>query len=518
MSRVGLRRVFAGGVGLGLTLAGWLAWGWGGRFATRAADDLGLLLFAIFATVCCMAAALRSPDDRQGTRRTWAALGAGLAAWSAGEVIWCYDELWQRLPQTPFPSAADGGYLLFPAGAAAALLLFPAGRIEQSRLRLFLDGLIITGSLFTLSWATVLGSVYRAGASSHFALSVALAYPLADLVLMTMTVMILAQAVTDQRLTLGLLTAGIVLMSAADSAFAYLTATNPYQTGNLIDLGWVAAFLLFGLAALSSSPVTSSDQRLPELPTRTRLWLPYLPLLLACVIGTSHLWPTLRSGPVPTVSLLLVIVVLGRQFLTVADNQRLLATVAHQAFHDPLTGLANRALFTDRLERAVQLQRRDLRPLAVMVLDLDGFKLINDQYGHHAGDELLVRVAERLIGSLRASDTVARLGGDEFAILIEHDPDAALQAAHRALDAFTPVFVVDGHPHTVRASIGLASAPAHSVSITADSLMRDADLAMYAAKRHQPGSLRIHPTDGPHTEFRQVGAPLTPRRSALHDR
>ena len=182
--------------------------------------------------------------------------------------------------------------------------------------------------------------------------------------------------------------------------------------------------------------------------------------------------------------------VLVRQFLTLADNRRLLTTVAaredelvHQAFHDPLTGLANRALFSDRLQHAVQLQRRDLRPLAVLCLDLDDFKLVNDTLGHPAGDQLLLRVAERLRGCLRGSDTVARLGGDEFAVMIEEGADEPLAVANRVVEAFTEPFRIDGHSLAVRASIGLASASADTAEVSAGDLLKQADVAMYAAKR-----------------------------------
>jgi diguanylate cyclase (GGDEF)-like protein len=328
-----------------------------------------------------------------------------------------------------------------------------------------------------------------------------------------MTVMLLARADAVQRLSLALLSAGIVLMSFSDSVFAYLTATDPYQTGNLIDLGWVVAFILFGLAALSSTPEPAANSLTAPIPARTRLWLPYLPLVLAAAVGAGQALPLLRSGPGPAVTLLLVIVVLARQFLTVADNQRLLQAVAHQAFHDPLTGLANRALFTDRLERAVHLQRRDLRPLAVVFVDLNGFKQVNDRLGHAAGDELLVRVAERLTGCLRSSDTIARVGGDEFAILIEDDTDAAILATHRILDAFTPPFLVETHPLSVRASIGLATAPGHAADVCADTLLKHADQAMYAAKRSPNGGIHLsalhsRPDPGEPQDFLRLGPGL----------
>lgn len=471
--------------------AAWLVGVWGGGFATRVVDDIALLVFAVFASVCCLIAARRS-GGRQ--RATWVVLAVGLGAWSVGEGVWCYYELWKGVPQTPFPSVGDAGFLIFPVAAAVALVLFPGGRGGQSRTRL-LDGIIVAGSMFVVSWVTVLGSVYRAGAVSHVALVVSLAYPVGDLVLVTMTVLVFTRAHTAQRLTLALLTAGIALMALSDSIFAYMTATSTYRTGSLIDVGWLTAFVLFGLAAMSSTTEPVRDQRAVYTP-RTRLWLPYVPLVVAGAVGVGRGLPGLGSGPVPGVALVVVIVVLLRQFVTVAENRRLLVTVAHQAFHDPLTGLANRALFTDRVDHALRRQGRDLRPLTVFCIDLDDFKLVNDSLGHAAGDDVLVRVAERLTSCLRDGDTVARLGGDEFAVLVDEGGAARPPlVADRIVEAFARPFMIDGHSVSVRPSIGLARASAHIAEESSESLLKHADLAMYAAKRAGAGGARWYRPD-----------------------
>jgi GGDEF domain-containing protein len=168
--------------------------------------------------------------------------------------------------------------------------------------------------------------------------------------------------------------------------------------------------------------------------SRVRLWVPYLPLMLACGVGLAEALPELSSLPLAAAGLLIVGAVLARQVLVLAENRRLLTDVVRLAFRDQLTGLANRALFIDRLEQAVERQRREHKPLAVLCLDLDNFKTVNDELGHPAGDELLVRVAGRLSECLRRSDTVARLGGDEFAILIKGSIQDALVALDRILD------------------------------------------------------------------------------------
>lgn len=166
----------------------------------------------------------------------------------------------------------------------------------------------------------------------------------------------------------------------------------------------------------------------------------------------------------------------------VTDRKTLQDELAHQAFHDSLTGLLNRAVFRDRVDHALSRAARLGQQPAVLLLDLDGFKTVNDGLGHDAGDELLVAVGHRLQASGRSSDTVARIGGDEFAILLEDDADdaGAKAVAERVLAVLMTPFQVRGREVFVRASIGIATAVAGA---TTDELLRNADAAMYAAKR-----------------------------------
>ncbi|MCZ2821964.1 bifunctional diguanylate cyclase/phosphodiesterase [Modestobacter sp. VKM Ac-2977] len=156
--------------------------------------------------------------------------------------------------------------------------------------------------------------------------------------------------------------------------------------------------------------------------------------------------------------------------------------LAHQAFYDGLTGLANRSLFLDHAEQALRRAGRTGSPPIVLCLDLDGFKDVNDSLGHLAGDDLLRTVAERLQGVVRAADTVARLGGDEFAVLIDDSRGglpAAASLAERLLQVLGEPVLLHGHRVTVAASIGIVAAEPEATPL---SLFRDADIAMYRAK------------------------------------
>jgi diguanylate cyclase (GGDEF)-like protein/PAS domain S-box-containing protein len=166
----------------------------------------------------------------------------------------------------------------------------------------------------------------------------------------------------------------------------------------------------------------------------------------------------------------------------ITDRKRAEDELMHQAFHDSLTGLANRALFRDRVEHALSRRARSALDPAVIYLDLDGFKNINDGLGHDAGDHLLREVARRLQVVVRSGDTVARLGGDEFAILVEESSHVQIEAeaiAERALQALTVPVHIDGHDVTISASLGIARGDAEA---TGSSLLRDADVAMYQTK------------------------------------
>ncbi len=170
----------------------------------------------------------------------------------------------------------------------------------------------------------------------------------------------------------------------------------------------------------------------------------------------------------------------------VSDRKRFEEQLRHQAFHDPLTGLANRALFRDRVDHALKLAKRQQHCITVLFLDLDDFKKVNDSFGHAEGDRLLVATAERFRSCARAGDTVARLGGDEFAILLE---DVVSQREQEILverlgAAMAQPFMLGGNEVFVTVSVGIASA---SAGDNVSDVLRNADVAMYSAKRRGKG-------------------------------
>jgi diguanylate cyclase (GGDEF)-like protein/PAS domain S-box-containing protein len=173
------------------------------------------------------------------------------------------------------------------------------------------------------------------------------------------------------------------------------------------------------------------------------------------------------------------------------DQVALECQLRHQAFHDPLTGLANRALLTERAEQALVRSVRSGAIVSVVLVDLDGFKAVNDSLGHQVGDIVLCEVARRLESLVRPEDTVARLGGDEFVVLVDSvgGMGEAKRLAERVCDVLRPRFTLPGWDYAVTASVGVAIGTAADVDV--HDLLRDADTAMYVAKTSGKDSVRL---------------------------
>ncbi len=471
-------------------LALWLWQRWGAAHTAEAVGDIGSVAGALFAAGCAAWAA-RSAQGR--LQRGWLAMAAGLLARSAGHLIWDGYELF-GFGDASNLAWAGAFYLFSTAATGVAVVLLSSGHSGRWRMRLMLDSALVAGAVFLVSWVALINRVDRLAGNAQFAAAVSLAYPIADVVIITIA---WTSAVVAYRPSMGLLVAGLVTVAASDGVFAAMTASLTTNTDGWANLGWLAGCGVLSLAAMRSVGESPGPQAGPLRPARTRLWLPYMPLLAAAVAALMVTLPSLHSVPLAITVVVLAMIVVTRMFVELADNKRLLSDVGRLAFTDQLTGVANRVLFLERVGDAVMRQRRESISLTLLCLDLDDFKSVNDQLGHPAGDELLIRVAERLSVSVRTTDTIARLGGDEFAILIEGPIEDTVAVADRILAVFATPFTVDGVTLEVRPSVGLTLATSEMSQTTVDNLLRQADLAMYAAKRDGGGCLRSFVPDLP---------------------
>jgi diguanylate cyclase (GGDEF)-like protein len=473
-----------GGIGIALTLL--LSFRWGGDQAVRSADNVILLALSIFATVCAVSAA-RCAHARG--RRAWAMMAVALAVWTVGDVIWTFDAI--ILQRNQFPSFSDYCFFAFTLLAAVAVALFPTGPARESRVRLILDGATVALCLFLLLWLLVLREVYDTYRADSAVSVLALVFPAGDLVVLSTVVLVLGRSEARHRRVLWLLTAAIALVTVTHCVYIVLVVSGRFETGNLIDLGWAVSLMVFAAAALYSKRYLPPSRPAAPNMSNSSLWLPYLPLLLAGTIGPVLIMSGVERIVVP----LVVVAVCLRQSVAAWENRRLLAAAADQALRDPLTGLANRTLFYDRLAHAMSLRQRDDRSVAVVSLDLDDFKLFNDSLGHLAADIVLTNVGNRIIACVRPGDTVARLGGDEFALLLEGRADHSRLVAERVVDAFAEPFVIDGEKILVRPSVGMAVALPDEPDVTPEMLVERADATMHAAKRARSSGLHMFSSD-----------------------
>ena len=467
-------------------------------------SDLAQTALAFLAAANCALAAFASGGR---LRLAWAALSGASLLWALGQVVWDYFEL-VRHTATPFPSIADLGYLGFPVFAVLALMVFPADISRNGRWRMGLDGLMSVSAVGLVSWATALGAVVRAGGDSPLSLVVSVAYPASDIALVVACLVVLART-RRHRVPMAVVATSLAVMAFADSGFAYLVAVGAYATTSWVDLGWMFAFGLLALASLTKGAIGDSPPR--DRPMIAGAAMPYV--VLAAALGFMT-WQMNASKAVSAVEMVLFVVlvasVLTRQLLTVRDNQTLARTVTereaqlrHQAFHDPLTGLANRALFLDRAAHALDLHRRDRRPLGICFLDLDGFKAVNDGLGHSAGDQLLTEVAARFRSWLTKTETLARFGGDEFAVLVEDHPDPSA-VAQALLDSLRAPFTIAGLPVTVTSSIGVACVSMLDPTPDVDELLGRADVAMYVVKQRGGAGVLLHSEGLVHAEIDDI--------------
>jgi diguanylate cyclase len=426
--------------------------------------------------------------NRPTRRLPWVLFGAGQVSFLTADVIFYVSQDVLHI-ESPFPSVADFFYLgMYPLVIAGLVLLtrhLMPGRDWAS----LLDAAIISTGLFVLSWVFLMDTYATDSTLSALARIISLAYPMMDLALLAVAVRLMV-AVRSRAPAFFLMSSGILGLLTADTLYSYTQLSGTYTTGSPIDVGWMIFYVMFGAAALhpSMGSLTVASEHPTGKLTLRRLVLLSLATLTVPFVDLLFVHGSFVDEVVTTVgAMLLFLLVLGRVMglvRTIEEGQRRLH---HEAMHDGLTGLANRALFGDRLEHTLAQRHDDDHLVSVMFVDLDDFKTVNDTLGHQAGDELLNAVAHRLESCVRAGDTAARLGGDEFAILLPRvaNTEEARHVAERILTALREPLHVSDRELLVAASVGIALQAASQATV--EELQRGADVAMYLAKSKGKG-------------------------------
>jgi len=490
---------------LGLVLGGYAATDVAGSDSVAASyvNQLGQLAAAVIATAASCVAITRHAGR---PRRSWILVALACGSWSVGQLYWCYVVLLQG-DDVAQVSIADLFFLAFTGLMAGAV--WPSEGRRTDRLKTSLDAFIIGMSLFVISLATSIHDVASTLSSDTdvLGLVINLAYPCGDIVVLTL-VLLSASRKGGRRSSLTIVAVAMALIAVSDGFYAYIAASGGFDSGSVTGLGWIAGFGIIACAALAGGQRRGrrvgdegrliNEGRDRTLRQRSASILPYLPLFVALVVVGGERLTQAADRVTALLVIVIFIVVLIRQYLTIRENVALTRILENrelelqrQAFQDQLTGLPNRALFKDRATHALEQHRRSLRPLSLLFVDLDDFKVVNDTLGHPVGDELVIRVAERLRGAIRAGDTVARFGGDEFAVLVEDDGDA-IHVGSRVVESLRMPFMLSGEQLSIGASVGICEVLSEQQTPDLDELFSRADIAMYAAKRAGKGQIAIY--------------------------
>ncbi|MGK5682550.1 diguanylate cyclase [Actinoplanes sp. URMC 104] len=403
-------------------------------------------------------------------------LAASAAASIFADVVFYFLALVQG--EVAYPSIADLGYLASYPLMASAFLMVIRRRTPGWDFASAIDAAIVAVSAGFLVFEFIIVPT-AAISGENVATLVSVAYPVGDLMLITVGARLMLGAglrTVPLRMAGGYL--GLVLY--ADTAYSIQTLNGTYRAGNYLDAVWMTATFLLAAALLHPAAPKLIERSSAATPDATTGRLTVL-AIAAMVAPTSMAVQYLRGQPS---HVLIAALVCNLLFLLVLARMAGLVTAQrHAAITDGLTGMRSRRFFEQSLHAEVARAGRSGNDVGILLLDIDHFKNVNDTYGHHGGDRVLVELAHRLTGVMRPGDLAARYGGEEFAVLLPGaGPAAAAEVAERIRRAVSiaPIAVGEDRLHRVTVSIGVAGLP--SVCTDADELVLAADRALYAAK------------------------------------
>lgn len=477
---------------------------WGGSQQSVWLADLHYLIVILLGAISTFTLWYKAIPERRLTLM-WACLG--MISLALGEAFLVrFEVLGLDIPDYSLADVFYYGYYF-----NLVLMLLSLLKQHQYSLRsagMVMDSLVIMFSVGIFAWHGFLNNVFISPESTAILKAVNLSYVAFDLVVIGLALLTLRLHQLFKQISFIVL--GLLSYMVADLSYYQLSALDMYVPGNWIDLFWTWGTFaqVVGLAQIYQEAERLPDSR--DVPTALAMGLtlfPYIAVLASSglmLYTSNHEFQTAEQIMWATV--VVFILVLLRHALTFLENARLTESLrqsaaqleenrnllAHQAYHDSLTGLPNRLSFDEQLRYS--LDTPEHLPISVMFIDLDGFKAVNDQLGHDAGDFLLQLVAARFKAAMRQEDLLARLGGDEFMIILRScgTAEEANRVAKRLITTVEAPFEVFGQQVRVSASIGVALYP--EAGTNASLLQQHADMAMYQAKRNGKRQVVIYDT------------------------
>jgi diguanylate cyclase (GGDEF)-like protein len=448
----------------------------GGYMLLPVDEDPAAIAYTAYTLVCNVVMFIAIRINRPPRAVLWYLLLAGQTLWSLGDGLYAIYE--NILDIEPYPSPADGLYLLGYPVLAAALVILIRSRTRTPDRSGLIDASVVATGLTLLAWTYIIRPLTEDMTMTLAERTISLAYPAGDVLLLAIAVRLFTTKGV-RTISYWLLSAGLALVLVADTAYSgVFTVGGEVARSSLMDAIWLLSYLAITAAALHPSSITLSQARKGRAPrfTTARLALLAAASLLAPVVligqgltdPTNIDWLAIGGG-----AMILFLLVVARMSGLVKQIQEQAGQLDALAHRDALTGIPNRRAWDLELSREMARARRTGSPIAVAILDLDHFKIFNDRHGHQAGDRLLCDAVAAWQSRMRAGDLLARYGGEEFGAIITGVP---LREAVEIIDRLRELT-----PLGQTFSAGLAGWNGEE---TPEQLVARADTALYAAKRN----------------------------------
>ncbi|MDQ0429498.1 diguanylate cyclase (GGDEF)-like protein [Planomicrobium stackebrandtii] len=543
------KNLFAGFILLHISVYyGWIIFG-----GTGSSQLLGLHLLSWIAPLAAAITLLTVYLKSAGRDRYfWLLASLGCLSYTIAESIWLYSHIATN-SEVAYPGWPDLFYFLqmfFYIAAFAHQILQKKESAYQ--IKFLFDMAVLVSVSTALSWHFLISPLV-AGSSTPLLFAVSIGYPVGDLLLLFGAISLYIGSLHFfPRRVLALIVAGLIVQVIADNVHLYSTIAGSYSYGNLYDPLWSFGLLLMALASLqaletSEETVSQTAIALPDGKITLRLLLPYFSMILLFVVMIFEQRGEMNgliAGAGASVLLLIT-----RQIFTLRNNQKLLyqyhsltsvlehkieqrteeitsknhqlekavQQMKHMAYHDVLSGLPNRRLFLEKLETSIFEAAQSSKKVAVVFIDLDRFKNVNDTFGHEFGDLLLRRFSQKISENLRSNDVISRQGGDEFTLILNdiQTENDIVPMIHRLQSALSMPLTVNEQELHISMSIGISVFPKDGD--TTEELLKHADSAMYRAKENGKNSYQFFTDEMAFTSSRKIALENDLRRAITYD-